>query len=238
MQRRFNLAEGPIARFGWFNLGGRRPSQLLMVVHHLAVDGVSWRILLEDLQTVYEQLSRGEMAALGPKTSSFQRWARRLNEHALSGAVREESDYWLATAPPKNAHIPTDFSVGDNTGASARTVSVALEVEETLTLLRDVPSAYRTQINDILLAALGSALSRWTGSPLVHITLEGHGREELFDDVDLSRTVGWFTTTFPIRLDLRETNDPGDLIKSVKEQLRRVPNRGIGYGLLRYPRHR
>jgi non-ribosomal peptide synthase protein (TIGR01720 family) len=111
---------------------------------------------------------------------------------------------------------------------------VALDEEETRALLQDVPAAYGTEINDVLLTALAQSLERWTGAPELLVDLEGHGREDLFDDVDLSRTVGWFTTIYPVRLDLRALYGPGEALKAVKEQLRRIPRRGIGYGLLRY----
>ncbi len=100
--------------------------------------------------------------------------------------------------------------------------------------MQDVPSVYNTQINDVLLTALIQSFAQWTGERSLLVDLEGHGREDLFEDVDLSRTVGWFTTLFPIYLQLEEVDRPGETLKSVKEQLRRIPNRGIGYGILRY----
>jgi non-ribosomal peptide synthase protein (TIGR01720 family) len=127
-----------------------------------------------------------------------------------------------------------DFPGGANTEESARGVLVALSEAETLALLRDVPAAYGTEINDVLLTALGQTISRWSGTPVVSIDLEGHGREDLFDDVDLSRTVGWFTTLYPIHIDLSDAWEPGAALKTVKEQLRGIPNHGIGYGLLHY----
>lgn len=118
--------------------------------------------------------------------------------------------------------------------ASACTIPVSFSAEETHALLQDVPSAYRTQINDVLLTALGQAFSGWSGAQVLLIDLEGHGREEILEDVDLSRTVGWFTSICPVLLDLKEVSRPANALISVKEQLRDIPNRGIGYGLLRY----
>ena len=129
--------------------------------------------------------------------------------------------------------MPVDRD-GPNTVASAGSVTVRLGPDETRALLQDVPGVYRTQVNDVLLAALGRVLARWSNCDRVVVDLEGHGREDLFDGVDLSRTVGWFTTLFPIALDITPDADPGMLLKSVKEQLRAVPGRGIGYGALRY----
>jgi non-ribosomal peptide synthase protein (TIGR01720 family) len=117
---------------------------------------------------------------------------------------------------------------------SARTVTACLDADETLALLQDVPAVYHTQINDVLLTALVEAFAEWTGHRTLLVALEGHGREDLFEGVDLSRTVGWFTSLFPVLLDVSATLDPGSALKSVKEQLRAVPHRGIGYGILRW----
>jgi non-ribosomal peptide synthase protein (TIGR01720 family) len=126
--------------------------------------------------------------------------------------------------------------IEDNTVSSAGIVSVSLNVEETETLLKQVPKAYHTQINDVLLTALAQAVNQWAGTSTLLVDLEGHGREAIFEDIDLLRTVGWFTTIFPVSLSLGSTSNPGDMLKSIKEQLRRIQNRGIGYGLLRYLR--
>ncbi|MGH7999038.1 MAG: amino acid adenylation domain-containing protein, partial [Brasilonema sp.] len=233
LQRSLNLSQGPLMRVALFDFGASKPSRLLIVIHHLAIDGVSWRILLEDFQTAYEQLKCGEAIQLPPKTTSFKHWGERLKEYAHSEATQAEQDYWLAQARKSIPCLPVDF-LGNNTVASERTVSIALSVEETQALLQDVPTAYRTQINDVLLTALVQTFAQWTGEHLLLVELEGHGREEIFDDVDLSRTVGWFTTHFPVLLDLEKASNPGEALKAVKEQLRGIPKRGIGYGLLRY----
>jgi thioester reductase-like protein/non-ribosomal peptide synthase protein (TIGR01720 family) len=233
LQASLNLQEGPLVRVALFNKGVHKSSRLLIVIHHLAVDGVSWRILLEDLQTAYQQLSSGEEVQLPPKTTSFQQWAYRVREYANS-AAQEQRDYWLAEFPKQVPRLPVDYPGGDNTVARARTVSVTLSEAETQALLLEVPSSYNTQINDVLLTALVQAFGQWTGVPSLLVDLEGHGREDIFDDMDLSRTVGWFTSIFPVLLDLGETGSPGKALKAVKEQLRGIPNRGIGYGLLRY----
>src|SRR5207253_476121 len=133
----------------------------------LAVDGVSWRILLEDFQTACEQLGRGELVALPPRTTSFQRWAERLSEYARSDALQRELAYWLPATPPQVARLPIDLAGGLNTAASAQMVTVALNAEETQALLHKVHDAYHTQINDVLLTALAQACSRWTGEQLL-----------------------------------------------------------------------
>jgi amino acid adenylation domain-containing protein/non-ribosomal peptide synthase protein (TIGR01720 family) len=232
LQASLNLSEGPLLRVALFDLGTHQSARLLLVIHHLAVDGVSWRILLEDLQTAYQQLCRGETIQFPPKTTSFKYWSQRLFEYAQS----QELDYWLATSESFVTRLPVDYVAGKdaNTVASAGNVVVTLSSAETRALLQSVPQAYKTQINDVLLTALVQAFAQWTGTDNLLVDLEGHGREEIFDGVDLSRTVGWFTTLFPVLLDLKDLENPGSALKAIKEQLRSIPNQGIGYGLLRY----
>jgi amino acid adenylation domain-containing protein/non-ribosomal peptide synthase protein (TIGR01720 family) len=218
-----DLARGPLLRA---TLAG---GELRLAAHHLVVDGVSWRVLLEDFATAHEQAARGEAVDLGPRSTSFQEWATRLAEHAAAGRFDDELAHWNAVAG--NADVPVD-GTGTNTAASTRSVTVRLGREETGALLRDVPAVYRTQVNDVLLTALGRVLRDWTGHDRVLLDLEGHGREDLFDGVDLSRTVGWFTTVFPVSLEVPD--DWGTALRAVKEQLRAVPRRGIGYGALRH----
>ena len=205
-----------------------------MIIHHLVVDSVSWRIVLEDMQMAYQQLSAGQMMQLPPKTTSFKHWAERLVAYAQSAEARQEITYWLAAPRAPVGRLPVDYPGGANTMAVAHTVSVSLSTQETHALLQEVPQAYQTQINDALLTALVQAFARWTGEHTLLIDLEGHGREEVVEGVDLSRTVGWFTTLFPVCLHLDPAATPADALKTVKEQLRRIPKRGIGYGVLRY----
>ncbi|MBI1924147.1 amino acid adenylation domain-containing protein [Candidatus Poribacteria bacterium] len=234
LQASLNVSKGPLIRVALFELGAQKLNRLLIVIHHLAVDIISWRILLEDLWRAYQQLNRGEAIQLPPKTTSFKRWAERLTEHTQSEVLQQELDYWLTELGRRSPRLPVDHRRGTNTIASAQAVSVSLNAEETRALLQEVPSAYNTQMNDVLLCALVQAFARWTGERSLLVDLEGHGRENLFFDVDLSRTVGWFTTIFPVLLELGAVDHPGEALKWVKEQLRRLPNQGIGYGLLRY----
>jgi len=234
LQSSLNLSKGPLMRVTLFNLGACQPSYLFIVIHHLVIDGVSWRILLEDLETAYKQLSKGEPHQLAPKTTSFKQWAETLVDYAHSLDLQQEWEYWLAALQKPVSRLPVDFLEGANTVASSRTVLVTLSAEETQALLQKLPTTHRTQINDVLLTALLQAFNQWTGSRLLLVDLEGHGREELFANIDLSRTVGWFTTLFPVLLDSGESFNLEDVLKSVKEQLRTIPNRGIGYGVLRY----
>ncbi len=235
LQASLNLTQGPLFRVAIFDLGANQPSRLLWVIHHLVVDGVSWRILIEDFQTAYQQLCQNKALQLPPKTTSLQQWSSYLQEYAQSSALRSELEYWLTIEQQPVKPIPIDFSYGNNLEESACTLTVSLTQEETQVLLQQVPAVYHTQINDVLLTALVQTFSQWTGETSLLINLEGHGREELFEDIDLSRTVGWFTTIFPVHLSLDSAFDsPGKALKSIKEQLRAIPNRGIGYGVLRY----
>ncbi len=182
------------------------------------------------------QLERGGPALLPPKTTSFRRWAALLAEHAGSGALDAELPYWTADARHGAAPLPVDLDPDPaaNTVDSARSVVLSLTGDETEALLREVPAAYRAGVEDALLAALGRTLASWTGCPRVLVELEGHGREELFEGVDLSRTVGWLTSLYPVLLELEGATGPGEALRVVKEQLRGVPRRGVGYGLLRW----
>ncbi len=234
-QLSLRLDIGPLARAVLFFLGAHRKPRLFLTAHHLAIDAVSWRILLADLDLAYRQAVAGGPIELGARTTSFQDWARRLHDHVAGGGFDQELSYWAEVGAGVLAQLPMD-GTNRNAVESERSVTVRLDAVDTEALLHAIPAAYRTQVNDILLSALGRVLSRWTGQGQVSITLEGHGREEILPGraVDLSHTVGWFTVTFPITLRIPGSPDWGVVIKSVKEQLRSVPHCGIGYGALRY----
>ncbi|MCO3273218.1 amino acid adenylation domain-containing protein [Pseudomonas aeruginosa] len=231
VQRSLDLADGPLLRalLATFDDGSQR---LLLVIHHLVVDGVSWRILFEDLQTAYRQLLAGQAVELPAKTSAFRDWAERLRAFAGDGGLDGELAYWQGQLQGASSDLPCLDPLGDQSNRHARSVSCGLDAEATRQLLQEAPAAYRTQVNDLLLAALARVICRWTGQVDALIQLEGHGREELFAEIDLTRTVGWFTSLFPLRLTPAEGIAAS--IKGIKEQLRAVPNKGIGFGALRY----
>jgi amino acid adenylation domain-containing protein/non-ribosomal peptide synthase protein (TIGR01720 family) len=233
LQRSLDLTQGPLIKIALLELGDET-SRLLIVIHHLAVDGVSWRVLLEDLEKAYRQRSIGEPINLGPKTTSFKEWSQRLQQYQKSTAEEPEFDYWHTDARRNIKPLPTEITGGLNTVEHEHGISNSLSVEDTHALLYEVGAAYHTQINDALLTALLRTLSQWTGERRVLIDLEGHGREDIAEDVDVSRTVGWFTTIFPVLLQQDGPWHPGETLKLVKEQLRAIPRRGIGYGLIRY----
>ncbi|MEM8778211.1 MAG: amino acid adenylation domain-containing protein [Cyanobacteria bacterium P01_G01_bin.49] len=229
-----NLTQGPLLQVALFDLGSTKDQRLLIIVHHLVIDGVSWRIFIEDLETVYQQISQGKAIALPLKTSSFKHWAERLQEYVQSQLLPQELDYWLGQIPQQTVPLPVDFPDGDNTVVLAETVSITLSQQDTQALLQKVSATYQTQINDVLLTALVEAVAPWIGQRSLLIDLESHGREEIFDDIDLSRTLGWFSSIFPVFLDIRDATNIEAALKFVKTQLRSIPNHGIGYGLLRY----
>ncbi|HYJ85572.1 MAG TPA: condensation domain-containing protein, partial [Pyrinomonadaceae bacterium] len=238
LQASLDLSAGPLMRVVVFEFNSAKPNRMLMIIHHLIVDGVSWRILLQDLTTAYQQLSHGERVTLPSKTNSFRQWADRLSQHAGSVELKRELDHWIKLADVKIDPLPVDFVTdARNDVASSRHACVSLNSEETQALLRDVPGTYHTQINDVLLTALLGAFARWTGKSSMLFDLEAHGREPIFPDMDLSRTVGWFTTMFPVLLNVNDVTDPGERLKTIKEQLRSIPNHGIGFGVLRYLCH-
>jgi amino acid adenylation domain-containing protein/non-ribosomal peptide synthase protein (TIGR01720 family) len=233
-QASLDLAKGELVRVVFFDLGKMRSSHLLIAIHHVVVDTVSWRILLSDLQTALEQQNRGQKIQLPAKTTSFKQWAKSLQEYAKTKKLNSEIDYWRSQLNTSISPLPRDNPAGSNSLSQTSVVSVCLDETETQALLQQVPAKYNTQINDVLLTALIQAFTAWTKERTLLVNLEGHGREEIISGIDLSRTVGWFTTIFPVLLDLGDTASIGDVLKSIKEQLRNIPNRGIGYGILRY----
>ncbi|MFB1482715.1 non-ribosomal peptide synthase/polyketide synthase [Corallococcus sp. RDP092CA] len=233
LQASFELARPPLLRAALFHFGAGQEQRLLLILHHLVVDAVSWRVLVEDLETTYLRLRAGQPPALPAKTTSFLDWARRMEAHALSDAVRAQTPLWLDEARRDVAPLPTDGS-GPGIAGSHRTVTVRLDAEETRLLLQETPGAWRARINDVLLTALALALREWTGRSRLLIDLEGHGREELFADADVSRTVGWFTSLAPALLQLPEGGSPGDCLRAVRDSMSGWPDRGIGFGLLRF----
>jgi amino acid adenylation domain-containing protein/non-ribosomal peptide synthase protein (TIGR01720 family) len=236
IQRAIDLETGPLVWLGLFKtLDG---DHLLIVIHHLAVDGVSWRILLEDIAAGYSQLEKGQKIVLQEKTDSLRYWSQKLVEFSGSKTLLKELEYWLAVEKTGISHLPKDFEqTGEkekNNFANSESVTMNLDEEDTGVLLKEVIQAYNTEINDILLTALGMAVKEWTGIEKVVINLEGHGRENIIAGVDVCRTIGWFTVQFPVVLDMSRWQDLSYSIKFVKETLRKIPNKGIGYGILKY----
>ncbi|MDB9524397.1 amino acid adenylation domain-containing protein [Oscillatoria sp. CS-180] len=231
LQASLRLETGPLIRIGGFNLGLERPSRLLIVMHHLVVDGLSWRILLADLLLAYQQELRGVTAQLPPKTHSFKQWATWLE--SINGQAEEARPYWQTL--PQSSSLPLDQNTGENTVAVAATVRASLSSHQTQALLQEVPSLHNVQMDDVLLTALVQVLTNWTEARSHLVMLENYGRypDIWGNELNLSRTVGWFTCLHPVALQLAG-EELGEQLKSVKTQLRQVPHQGLSYGLLRY----
>jgi amino acid adenylation domain-containing protein/non-ribosomal peptide synthase protein (TIGR01720 family) len=229
-----DLGNGPLVQAALFYFGSDLPVRLFITVHHLAIDGVSWRPLLEDLERAYQQIRQGKDVILPKKSSSFKQWAERLKALSQKGTVAATAPYWK-----RNLAQNTLFadSGKQTTNSDAEVVNVALNVEDTRHLLQEISAAYNTNINEVLLTAATLTFTEDGRQEAFAFMLEGHGRDEEFvGQVDLSRTVGWFTSQYPITLRLPKDADLGSALKSVKEQLRHRPDDGISYGLARYLR--
>ena len=232
IQGSINLQEGPLVKLGLFRT--KKGDHLLIAIHHLIIDGVSWRILLEDFAIGYEKVMKGQELSLPKKTHSFKTWANEIVEYSKSSKLLQEIDYWKKIENTKVAFLPSYNLEFENVRNKVNTEELGLSKEYTDNLLKNVRTAYNTEINDILLAALGSAIKDWTGENNILISLEGHGREEIIKKINITRTVGWFTSTFPVILNCENHTDTGNFIKSIKDDIRRIPNRGIGYDILKY----
>ena len=238
----------------WFDAGAQDAGRLLLTIHHLAVDGVSWRILLPDLAAAWAAIARGEEPALPARGTSFRRWAQRLAVEAQDAGRVGELSFWSGMlSAPSLSLVDGALDPARDTAGTAGHLTLTLPAALTGALLTRLPAAFHGGINDVLLTGLVVAIADWCrrrgrgagrgSDQAVLLDLEGHGREEIFADVELSRTVGWFTSLFPVRLDpgaldldeaLAGGPALGRALKSIKEQLRALPDNGLGYGLLRY----
>ncbi|NIE69194.1 non-ribosomal peptide synthase/polyketide synthase, partial [Burkholderia sp. Ax-1719] len=230
LQASLDIASGPLVRAAYFRLRGE--GRLLVAIHHLAVDGVSWRVLLDDLQTAYAQASEGRAIALAAGTP-WSAWVPRVQAYARDAAVRAEASWWIDALG--EASLAPDFS-GAVTAhhAQTRTLNFALDVDRTRALLHDAPHAWRTNTEEVLLAAFAQAISSACETRGVLLALEGHGREALgessADAVDLSRTVGWFTTRWPLWIEAHDGARAA--LIDAKARRRAVPRNGLHWGLL------
>ncbi|MGW0548752.1 MupA/Atu3671 family FMN-dependent luciferase-like monooxygenase [Streptomyces altiplanensis] len=232
LQAQLSLQDGPLMRLVHFDGLGKVPDRLLLIVHHLVVDGISGRTLPEDLWSAYLQEESGEPVVLPPRTASFQSWARALTDYAGSPAVAAEADYWLGLPWQDTGRLPVDRVQAEDRETDERCLVVRLDPRRTHRLLHETTGSGRAHIDDVLLTALAGALERWTGHRRTLLDLEGHGREDLFG-LDVSRTVGWFTALYPVLLPAGLGTAPADVART-GDVLRAVPHRGIGHGVLRY----
>ncbi|KPI18992.1 amino acid adenylation domain protein [Actinobacteria bacterium OK074] len=237
-------ATGAMIRAVWFDAGPDRPGRLLLLAHHLVVDGVSWRILVPDLAAAWAAVEQGRTPKLPPVGTSFRRWSALLGEEAHRPARTAEAELWRrALTAPRTPLGTRPLDPARDTAATTRSLRRTLPTATTGPLLTTVPSAYRTGTQDVLLTGLALAVADRQGAGHVVVDVEGHGREELTAGLDLSRTVGWFTSLYPVHLDLdgvdvRDALTAGPAadtaVGRVAEHLRALPDHGIGHGLLRH----
>ncbi|MFB0847524.1 amino acid adenylation domain-containing protein [Paenibacillus oleatilyticus] len=232
IQSGIDLEAGPLVKAGLFHCADG--DHLLIVIHHGVVDGVSWRIILEDFALGYEQAVKGEAIRLPAKTDAFRTWSEQIAAYGRSTVIENERAYWQRITQTAVSPLPKDMPTAKSLQCDSDFVTVQWSRRETEQLLKGVHRAYNTEINDILLTALGLALQRWCGHDRVLVNLEGHGRESIMTDIDITRTVGWFTSKYPVVLELEPGKVLSYQIKKVKESLRQIPNKGIGYGVCRY----
>ncbi len=226
-QGSLDLQQGPLLRALYLRQAGQ-PDRLLLTIHHLAVDGVSWRVLLEDLPRAYGQLQADQAVQLAEKTTAFKAWGERLLAWSEGDVVQAQHGLWLAQEQSVKA-LPMMAAAEGREGQRQR-LSLRLAAEPTRELLQGAQQAYRLRADEVLLTALARVLCAWSEQPSLSLHLESHGRAPLFEDIDLSRTVGWFTSLYP--LSLRPAADLPGSLKAIKEQLRAVVDGGLAYGLL------
>ena len=234
------LDTGPLLRGALVYMPDGRFPRLILVIHHLVVDEISWRIILEDLETACRQYMSAQPVQLPSKTTSFSSWSERLIQLAQSQDVLKHQDIWRQQQPQTgDAEIPIERAAVpnaqlQNTVQSANVISTSLDIEDTRNLLERLAQDFRAQPAEALLAALGCVLAEWSGLQQLVIAVEGHGREALFEGVNTARTVGWFTTVFPVLLAVPDASNIGGALDGVKQRFRSIPNNGLTHGVLRY----
>ncbi|MEN2470509.1 amino acid adenylation domain-containing protein [Burkholderia sp. GS2Y] len=230
-ERDIDITHGPLLAARLFCVADEPLARLFVSVHHLAVDGVSWRVLLEDLHAAYH----GQ--PLPEKTTSFREWALHLQQLSRSPAIGDEAGLWHTLVAQPVEPMPVDYPAAGAAGnavGDAACVSFELDEAATTALLRRLPRAHDTRINDVLLAALAQACSMVTGNARTRIDLESHGRHVSDAPLDLTRTVGWFTSIYPVVLEADARHTPEEALRAARQQLRTIPAEGFSYSLLRY----
>ncbi|MEX3625580.1 amino acid adenylation domain-containing protein, partial [Viridibacillus arvi] len=234
IQESMDINGGPLVKLGLFKTV--EGDHLLIAIHHLVIDSVSWRIIFEDFGTAYNNILLGENVELPDKTTSFKEWASKQKEYGNSYNLKLEENYWLELGDVNIKELPKDNKVLQRLRKNSVSLTTSLEKDATEKLLKDVNKVYNTEINDILLTALAETISRWSGTDKILVNLESHGREEIIGEADITRTIGWFTSVHPVLLEVN-SNDISYDIKNIKDSLRRIPNKGVGYGILKYLRN-
>lgn len=229
LQAELNIFSGPLVKTALFTAPDR--DYLMICIHHLVIDGISWRILIEDFINGYQKYRAGDKIVFPDKTASYLLWSEALKEFGKSELLQNEIGYWSKVNEEVNQYHLNLLPENDKSQPGYGTVVFELDEAVTQDLLYQAGKAYHTEINDILLAALGTAIKMWTGQKKIALHLEGHGREEIHKVIDITRTVGWFTSIFPIVLEGSDHKE--ETIIKTKEMLRHIPNRGMGYGVIK-----
>jgi amino acid adenylation domain-containing protein/non-ribosomal peptide synthase protein (TIGR01720 family) len=234
MQRSLDLIEGPLVRVTYLDLGPEMPGRLHVAAHWIALDYYSSRIFFEDLQAAYRQLTRNEDPLLVPKTAAFPQFSDHLHEHAQTDALAAELKEWTLAGRAKVPELPLDILAGENRQGSARRVIAALGVAETRAVAQELTREYGCDVREAIMTALARVVCRWSGGRSLLVEVEGHGRENLLEGIDVSRTIGRCSTLWPAYLEVDESHTPAEAVAGVMARMRACPNHGIGYGMLRY----
>ena len=233
LQLQFDLGTGPLIKFVLLEFADQSPSRILIIAHHLVIDHVSWSILINDLRRESQGLADGDSPDIH-STTTVAAWMYQLEQYAKSDTCRDTIEYWTTFPAGTRFALPTDHPESSTPDEStAEVYRSSLNKAQTEQLLTKTSDAYNTRVDEIIITAIGQALLHWTDSSHLRVDLERHGREPVVPGVDLSNTIGWFTSFFPVTLGLTERDDPSHSIKEIKEQLRSIPNNGIDYGLLK-----
>lgn len=232
-QQSLDLVKGKLYRFILFDLGDGKEKYLLLIIHHLILDGISFSIFVEDLEKVYRQIINNKKILLPAKTTSFGTWAFRLREIVKKEEIKQELEYWVSQFKNYSA-LPVDFNKGPDNEGSGTSIYNFLNEKKSEILIKSVLKKYKMSIDEVILIAAVRSIAKWAGRNSLVVELSNHGRDIFTEDMDLSRTIGWFTANFVVRINLRNKHSMVEDLKFVKDQLNNIPNRGIGYGLLKY----
>ncbi len=230
IQKEIDLEKGPLVKLGLFQT--EKGDHLLIAIHHLVVDAVSFRIIMEDFVHAYKQIQEGKKVELFDKTCSYRQWTNAIKEYASSKELQGEKQYWKNIVA-QYSPMPVDNEISTRKVSNSSNIEIVLEETETKQFLREAHKAYSTEANDLLLSSLGLTLKKWSGINNIIVNMEGHGREKAGKYIDVARTVGWFTTQYPLLLDMKNS-DISYIIKKTKESIRNIPDKGIGYQIIKY----
>lgn len=235
MQKSLNLEKGPLLRTALTRFSQSEDDRLFIVAHHLIMDNLSWRILLEDLYRTYLHIEKTGRPDTLSKGTSYKYWSLKLNEYSLTEEVSGQIPFWQSMLSEECMQLISPAGQPENEERYSATEQIILDEQMTSLMLRQVNLPFNTNTSEIILAALCRVLARWTGRENLLINYESHGREEISPDLDISRTIGWFTNLVPVMIKTGSPSAPaGSFILSVKEQLRAALSKGLGFGILKY----